>query len=76
MKCLVITPGGIKGNVLNFSHKNQTSLHPEKDVECKKSEQRQILPITLGEAQAIGEDEVKKRMQYLVISESGSRPRW
>lgn len=33
-------------------------------------------PFILVEAHAIQEDEVRKRMQYLVISESGSRPRW
>jgi hypothetical protein len=33
-------------------------------------------PSILVETHATGEDEVRKRMQYLVMSESGSRPRW
>lgn len=82
-KCSVITPGNKtkqKGNVLNFSHCTKgTAEHLSnlgKMFSAREVSRGRFYPFILVEAHAVREDEVRKRMQYLVISESGSRPRW
>lgn len=76
----VITLGKkIKVNVLHFSHCPKGAGHLSslrKMSGAREVSRGGFYPFILVEAHAIREDEVRKRMQYLVISESGSRPRW
>lgn len=72
----VITLGDQCSPCLPLPHGSRTALHPEEAVGCRAAGRGGFYPFVLVEAHATGEDEVRKRMQYLVISESGSRPRW
>lgn len=56
--------------------KEQNISPPRKMSSAREVSRGGFYPFVLVEAHAIREDEVRKRMQYLVISESGSRPRW
>lgn len=72
----VMTAGDQCSQCLSLPHGSRRALHPEEDVGCRAAGGGGFNPFVPVEAHATGEDEVRKRMQYLIISESGSRPRW
>ena len=51
-------------------------LSTRKVLSARKVGGDEFHPTILVDAHATGEDDLRKRMQYLVMSESGSRPRW
>lgn len=78
-ECSVITLGRKKKAVFLISPialKKQNISPLRKMSSSREVSRGGFYPFILVEAHAIREAEVRKRMQYLVISESGSRPRW
>lgn len=77
-ECSVITLGKKRAMFLiSPIALNEQNISPLRKMSSSREVSRGgFYPFILVQAHAIREDEVRKRMQYLVISESGSRPRW